>query len=95
MTVKKASLVNSIGNPLDLSKSRSGEIVESFFTIIKQTLESGEDILISGFGKFCVKDRKERRGRKPITGDKYILGPRRVVTFQCSPVLRKKINHNG
>jgi len=60
--------------------------------IIKQNLENGEDVLISGFGKFCVKEKKERKGRNPATGDDMMLSPRKVVTFRCSPVLRKRIN---
>ena len=60
--------------------------------INKQNLENGEDVLISGFGKFCVKEKKERKGRNPATGDDMMLSPRKVVTFRCSPVLRKRIN---
>ena len=60
--------------------------------IIKKTLESGEDVLISGFGKFCVKNKKERRGRNPQTGDDMMVDARRVVTFKCSGVLKRKID---
>ena len=60
--------------------------------IMKKTMEKGEDVLISGFGKFCVKGKKERRGRNPATGDDLMLTPRRVVTFKCSGKLRSKIN---
>ena len=60
--------------------------------IIKKNLESGEDVLVSGFGKFCVRAKKERRGRNPATGEGMILEARRVVTFHCSGNLRKKIN---
>jgi integration host factor subunit alpha len=59
---------------------------------MKTTLENGEDMLISGFGKFCVKDKRERRGRNPQTGEDLMLGSRRVVIFKCSKVLREKIN---
>ena len=59
---------------------------------MKKTLESGEDVMISGFGKFCVKNKKERRGRNPATGDDMMLRPRKVVTFKCSGNLREKIN---
>jgi len=58
----------------------------------KDTLVNGEDVLISGFGKFCVKDKKRRRGRNPATGEDLTLESRRVVTFRCSPVLRDKVN---
>ncbi len=60
--------------------------------IIKQSLESGEDVMISGFGKFQVKDKRQRRGRNPSTGEDIILSPRRVVTFKSSGKLRNRIN---
>ncbi len=60
--------------------------------IIKESLERGEDVLISGFGKFCLKEKKQRRGRNPATGDDLLLGERKVVTFKCSHLLRDKIN---
>jgi integration host factor subunit alpha len=60
--------------------------------IIKSTLESGEDVLISGFGKFEVKEKNARRGRNPQTGSDLMLGARRVVIFKCSGVLREKMN---
>ena len=59
---------------------------------MKTTLGNGEDILISGFGKFCVKDKKERKGRNPATGDDMMLASRKVVTFKCSGKLRNKID---
>jgi len=55
-------------------------------------LESGEDVLISGFGKFCVKEKRKRRGRNPATGEDMMLAPRRVVIFRCSGKLRDRIN---
>jgi integration host factor subunit alpha len=69
--------------------------MESILKTIKMTLESGEDVLISGFGKFCVKEKKERRGRNPQTGDDLMLGSRRVVIFNCSSLLKDKINGKG
>ena len=68
------------------------ETVETLLEIIKRTLEGGEDVLISGFGKFCVKDKRQRRGRNPATGSAMTLDARRVVTFKCSGRLRDKIN---
>jgi len=67
-------------------------LAESLQEIIKQTLESGEDVLISGFGKFCVREKKKRPGRNPQTGENVIIDARRVVTFQCSELLRGEIN---
>ena len=95
MTLTKVDLIDSIYNKLDLPKTKSVELVESLLEIIKKTLENGEDVLISGFGKFCVKEKGKRRGRNPQTGEDLMLGERRVVTFKCSGVLRAKINRKG
>jgi integration host factor subunit alpha len=62
---------------------------------MKKNLESGDDLLISGFGKFCVREKRQRRGRNPATGEDLILRPRRVVTFKCSGKLREQVNANG
>ncbi len=92
MTLTKADLINKLYESEVLSKSQAVEAVETVIEIIKETLENGENVLISGFGKFTVKDKKARRGRNPHTGEELILAPRRVVTFKPSGVLRKKIN---
>jgi len=95
VTLTKADLVDSIYNQVGLSKAKSLKAVESLLEIIKKTLENGRDILVSGFGKFCVKDKNERRGRNPRTGEDLMLESRRVATFRCSRVLRDKINAKG
>jgi len=95
MTLTKADLIDSIYNQVGLSKTRSTLVVESLLEIIKNTLETGEDGLISGFGKFCVKEKRERRGRSPHTGEDLMLGERRIVRFKCSGRLRDKINRKG
>jgi integration host factor subunit alpha len=92
MTLIKEHLVRRTYDNVGLSKSKSSEAVESLFEIIRNALATGEDVLISGFGKFCVKSKLERRGRNPATGEDMILGARRVVTFRCSPVLRNRIS---
>ena len=92
MTLKKADLIDSTYKQVGLSKPRSAEVIDSLLEIIKKTLEDGEDVLISGFGKFCVKEKGKRRGRNPQTGNDLMLGERRVVLFKCSPVLRDRIN---
>jgi len=92
MPITKADIINSIYFNLDLQKQESRIIVESLLEIIKHTLESGEDVLVSGFGKFCVKDKKERKGRNPQTASDMKLRARRVVTFKCSGVLRDRVN---
>ncbi len=88
----KATIVESVQNQLGLPKKDCIELVEKLFETIKSTLASGEDVLISGFGKFQVKDKRERRGRNPATDGDMILPPRRVVTFKCSGKLRDKVN---
>ena len=92
MPITKADIINSIYNNLDLQKQESTIIVESLLEIIKHKLESGEDVLISGFGKFCVKDKKERKGRNPHTAGDMKLRARRVVTFKCSRLLKQNMN---
>jgi len=92
MTLTKFQLVDAILNQTLHSRLEAIEIVETLLEIIKRTLESGEDVMISGFGKFCVKEKIERKGRNPATGGAMMLKPRRVVTFKCSGKLRKKVN---
>ena len=92
MSLTKAQLVESIHSKIGLTKNKSSEIVETCLEIIKSELESGKDVLISGFGKFCVKEKRERKGRNPATGDAMMLAPRRVVTFKCSGKLKDRIN---
>ena len=92
MTLTKAKIIDVIHNQLGYPKNQSAELLEILLEIIKGTLGKGEDVLISGFGKFCVKEKQQRRGRNPATGDDMILDGRRVVTFRCSHLLRAKIN---
>ena len=92
MTLTKANIVDAVHNELGFPKNRSAELIEILLEQIKSTLEKGEDVLISGFGKFCVKKKKERRGRNPATGDDMMLSQRQVVTFRCSHLLREKIS---
>ena len=94
MTLTKAQIVESIQNQTGFPKNKSLEIVENLLEIIKRNLASGEDVLVSRFGKFCVNEKKERKGRNPATGDTMMLAPRKVVTFKCSGKLRDKINRN-
>ncbi len=94
MALTKAQIIDTTQNHLSLSRKRSSEIIETLLEIMKTTLANGENILISGFGKFCVKEKKERKGRNPATGNDMMLAPRKVVTFKCSGKLRKKIDAN-
>ncbi len=92
MTLTKQDLIDSVYDKSDFQKQKSTSTVESLLEIIKLALEAGEDVLISGFGKFCVKDKNKRRGRNPQTGNSVILDARRVVTFKCSRTLRENLN---
>ena len=92
MTLTKVEMVNSIVDQIGYPKNKSSEIVEILLELIKSSLASGDDVLISNFGKFCVKEKRERKGRNPATGDDMMMKPRKVVTFRWSGKLRKKIN---
>ena len=92
MTTTKSDLINAVAAANGFPQSKSVEIVETLIDLIKTKLAAGEDVLISGFGKFCVKKKRERRGRNPATGEALMLESRRVVTFKCSGQLRDKIN---
>jgi len=92
MTLTKAQIIEAISIKNGLSKKQSTETVETLLGVMKSTLASGEDVLISGFGKFKVKQKKERKGRNPATGEDLMLAPRKVVTFKSSGKLRKRIS---
>jgi len=92
MTLTKAQIVEEIRQRNGFSRKKSMETVETLLEIMKESLTSGENVLISGFGKFSVKEKRERKGRNPATGDAMMLAPRKVVTFNCSGKLRKRIN---
>jgi integration host factor subunit alpha len=92
LTLTKEALIQNICWITELRKCDAAKTVESLLEIVKSTLASGDDVLISGFGKFCVKEKGKRRGRNPETGEELILAERRVVTFNCSTVLKRKLN---
>ena len=93
MTITKADLINKVyaSNP-KMIKTHAREAVEIILRIIKSSLENGDDVLLSGFGKFNVKDKSARKGRNPKTGESLMLEAKRVVTFKPSGLLRKKVN---
>jgi integration host factor subunit alpha len=95
MSLTKSNLIEAIAEQNGFSKKKSSETVETILELIKTTLASGEDVMISGFGKFCVKNKRERRGRNPATGEDMMLPPSRVVTFKCSQNLKSRINRKG
>jgi integration host factor subunit alpha len=92
MALTKDDIIEAVAREIYFQKNRSIEIVETLLELIKKALESGDDVLVSGFGKFRVREKKARKGRNPATGDDMMLRPRRVVTFHCSGKLRRKIN---
>ncbi|MGA9535914.1 MAG: integration host factor subunit alpha [Desulfobacterales bacterium] len=76
MAVTKADIVQSIMDQIGFTKNQSSEVTETLLEVIKPTLASGEDVLVSGFGKFCVNKKAERKGRNPATGEEMMLNPR-------------------
>ena len=90
MALTKADIVTTIAESKYLSNNESHTAVEDLLEIIKASLESGDDVLVSGFGKFCVKEKAARKGRNPATDQTMTLPPRRVVTFKCAGILRDK-----
>ena len=96
MALTKEQIINQVYEQTQMPKSRSRDVVESVLEIIKSSLADGEDILISGFGKFMVKHKRARRGRNPQTNADLQLRARKVVVFKTSGVLRANINgENG
>ena len=91
MALTKSDIVAKV-HELGFTKKKAVDTVESLLESIKSTLAKGDDVLVSGFGKFCIKDKKQRRGRNPATGSDLILRERKVVTFKCSGKLRDRIN---
>jgi integration host factor subunit alpha len=92
MTLTKAHIAKAIRTHCGLTNDRSAQLVDSLVEILKKSLENGEDVLITGFGKFCVKGKRQRRGRNPQTGEDLMLAPRKVIVFIASGVLRDRVN---
>jgi integration host factor subunit alpha len=92
VALTKERIIDNIYHQVGLGKNQSRVVVEKLLEIIKRTMEKGEDLLISGFGKFVIKKKSERRGRNPQTTEDLQLRARRVVVFKTSGVLRNKIN---
>lgn len=93
MTCTKTTLIEKISDTFNQKPTQSKETVETLIEIIKSTLASGEDIMISGFGKFQVIDKSPRKGRNPATGESMLLTKRRVVTFKCAGKLKDQMNN--
>ena len=91
----KVDIFEKIQTEIGMSKKESAEMVEAVFSIMKSTLESGENLKISGFGNFIVKQKADRRGRNPQTGESITIEARRILTFKPSTVLRHAINNGA
>ena len=92
MTLTKQTIIEKISEKINQSPFEAKDTLEALLEIMKSTLASGEDIMISGFGKFCVNEKAPRKGRNPATGETMVLDKRRVMVFKCSGGLRDKIN---
>ena len=92
MKLTKADLVDHICKSRDMNKKQAVEAVETILEIMKSNLEKGDDVLLSGFGKFKVKDKRPRKGRNPKTGEEMKISARKVVTFRPSGKLKEKVN---
>lgn len=95
MTLTKARIVKALFARNLFTRGESARIIETLFELIKQALEQGEDVLITGFGKFAVHRKHQRRGGNPQSGAPMLLPPRAVVTFKCSSILRERVTVGG
>lgn len=92
MAITKKEIVDLIYADMGISKNECLKLVDCFFDIIKDELSRGEDVKISGFGRWSVRKKKARNGRNPQTGGAITIGARKVITFRCSPLMRKGLN---
>lgn len=95
MALTKIDMIDMIHTDLGFQKKESSELLESLFTIMKDTLASGETIKISGFGSFIVKQKADRRGRNPANGEAITIAARKIVTYKVSSVLKERINESN
>ena len=93
MTMTKADLIEALHRRVGFSKKRSAEVVGMILELVKEALERGEKVKISGFGNFEVRKKAARRGRNPQTGETITISERRVLTFKPSQVLKDRLNH--
>ena len=92
MACTKTTIIEKIAEKNNLKPSEAKDTIETLLEIMKSTLASGEDIMISGFGKFQVNEKSPRKGRNPATGGSMMLKKRRVITFKCAGKLKDQIN---
>ncbi|MBA3009675.1 MAG: integration host factor subunit alpha [Proteobacteria bacterium] len=89
----KSTIIEKISEKNNQTPAQAKDTLETFLEIIKSTLAAGEDIMISGFGKFQVNEKAPRKGRNPATDEEMILKKRRVVTFKCAGKLKDRLNN--
>ena len=92
MALTKNRMIEKIMEETKLTKKKASDSVEAIIEVMKSALASGDDVLVSGFGKFCVNEKNKRKGRNPATGKGLMLDGRKVLTFRCSGILRDQIN---
>ena len=92
MALTKLDIVEMVIQRIGFTRNKSMDVVEQVLEIIKRTLEQGDDVLVSNFGKFSVKEKDQRKGRNPATGESMVLDARRVITFKGSNTLRDNVN---
>ena len=92
MTLTKNEMISNLTEQMKIDKKTASQSVEKIIETIKSSLESGDDVMISGFGKFCVNEKNERKGRNPATGENLILPGRKIVTFKSSGKLQDRVN---
>lgn len=95
MAITKAELVSIVSEKCSFSRQESVQIVDQVFQILKETLEKGEKIKISGFGNFITREKRPRKGRNPQSGEQIMISGRRVLTFKPSAMLRKAVNQGN
>jgi len=95
MTLTKAEIALKVAEHCGFMRGEASEIIEKLLEIIKSKLIAGEDVMVSGFGKWSVKSKRARRGRNPQTGESIVLEPRKVVTWHYSPVLKRSCNSSS
>lgn len=94
MGLTKQQIINQVAEDLEFTKKESAQILDTLIELIKDSLENGRDVLVSGFGKFQVRDKTPRKGRNPATEEEMVLNARRVIKFKCSGKLRARINNH-
>jgi integration host factor subunit alpha len=95
MSLSKADIVDQVTETLGFTRRKSTDTFECLLETIMRVLESGDDVLVSGFGKFIVQHKAPRKGRNPATGGEMMLPPRKRVSFKCSGKLRERINREA